>query len=432
MAQLVIIITLIFLNGVFSMSEIAVVSARKAKLSKEAKNGDKRADIAIKMAESPNRFLSTVQIGITLISILTGILSGDTISSVLTQWLMGVGMPETYAPSIAKVIIVVMVTYLTIVFGELLPKRIGIAKAETIAKMVSRPMNNLSHIMSPFVLLLSGSTSLLFKLLKMKDKDAKVTEDEIKSMVQESADDGVVQPVEQDLVERVFLLGDLNVDTIMTPRNEMVWLDVNMTHDQIESFINENMLDYYPVADGNLDHLLGVTTLKQLVLHLNKPDFKLSDYVVEPLFLYENTKVYRAIEHMRESNTSRGLIVDEFGSCIGIITWTDIVETLFGYLPDDDEDPQIVARENGDGWLVDGSCTMVDFLTFFDSEDSMIDEDFTTVAGLCIHQLRHIPKRGEMFEWKNFSFEIVDVDMAKIDTLLVKLKKPVVAPRRLS
>lgn len=416
---MLIILALILLNGLFSMSEIALIYARKSRLSSDAKNGDKGAKKALDMAEQPDKFLSTVQIGITLIGILTGIFSGVTIATPLSHWLENIGVPTGYAMTIAQTAIVIIVTYLTLVFGELLPKRIGMSMAEKIAKIMSRPMNLLSKIVSPFVLLLSRSTSMLFKLMGLKDGKTKVTEEEIKFIVQEGAENGVVQPVEQDLVERVFMMGDLNIDSIMTQRNDLVWLDVSMNVGEVSKILSESLFDFYPVADGNLDKLLGVAALKQLVLYLNCPDFNIRNILTEPTYFYENTKVYKVMELMKEAHVSRGIVVDEFGTCIGIVTLKDIIEGLFGSMPEEHEEPQIIKRDNGDGWLVDGSCTMLNFLTYFDDEDKMVDEDFNTVAGLCINQFRHIPKRGEHFNWKRFCFEIVDVDHAKIDTILV-------------
>ena len=416
---MLIILALILLNGLFSMSEIALIYARKSRLSSDAKNGDKGAKKALDMAEQPDKFLSTVQIGITLIGILTGIFSGVTIATPLSHWLENIGVPTGYAMTIAQTAIVIIVTYLTLVFGELLPKRIGMSMAEKIAKIMSRPMNLLSKIVSPFVLLLSRSTSMLFELMGLKDGNTKVTEEEIKFIVQEGAENGVVQPVEQDLVERVFMMGDLNVDSIMTQRNDLVWLDVSMNVGEVSKILSESLFDFYPVADGNLDKLLGVAALKQLVLYLNCPDFNIRNILTEPTYFYENTKVYKVMELMKEAHVSRGIVVDEFGTCIGIVTLKDIIEGLFGSMPEEHEEPQIIKRDNGEGWLVDGSCTMLNFLTYFDDEDKMVDEDFNTVAGLCINQFRHIPKRGEHFNWKRFCFEIVDVDHAKIDTILV-------------
>lgn len=420
MQEIIIIIVLILLNGIFSMSEIALVSARKSRLAADAKNGNKSAKTALRLVENPDNFLSTVQIGITLIGILTGIFSGATIAVIFASWLEEHGISSNIAITVAKTTIVVLVTYLTLVFGELLPKRIGMSKSEKIARITAHPMYLLSKIMSPFVILLSGSTSLLFRIIGLKTEKEKVTEEEIKSIVKEGAEYGVVQPVEQNLVERVFLLGDLNVDSIMTPRNDIVWMYADMSAQEIGTVLSESLFEFYPINDPDTDKLLGVVTLKQLVLNIAKPVFNIRDIITEPMYFYENTKVYKVMELMRDAHASRGLVVDEFGECIGIVTLKDILDGLVGNMPHEDDEAAIIKRENHDGWLVDGQCSMLDFLTYFDEKDAMHDEEFNTVAGLCIHELKHIPARGEHFIWKTFEFEIMDVDHARIDSILVK------------
>ncbi len=420
MTEIFIIIGLILLNGVFSMSEIALVSARKSRLTTDAKNGDKGAKTALNLADDPDKFLSTVQIGITLIGILTGIFSGATIAVVFADCLKSMGLSNSYAVMISQTLIVVVVTYLTIVFGELLPKRLGMARAEKIAKLMSRPMNILAKIMSPFVMLLSGTTAVLFRVFGLKDDDQKVTEDEIKSIVQEGTEDGVVQPVEQDLVERIFMIGDLNIDSIMTHRNDVVSLRLDMTADDVRKVLADDMFDSYPVVDGDLDDIKGVVKLKDLVLSLSKPGFNLASILSEPMYFYEGTGIYSVLELMKERQVTRGLVVDEYGSCIGVITLKDIMEGLVGALPDSvDDEPEIVKRDGADGWLVSGSCTMIDFLTYFDKEEDLVESNAKTVAGLCINHFKHIPRKGESFDWKNFHFEIVDMDRAKIDSILV-------------
>ena len=285
MSEVFIIIGLIILNGIFAMSEIALISARKSKLGADSKKGNRSAEMALQLAEQPDRFLSTIQIGITLIGILTGIYSGDQIALIVKEWFISLGMSPGYAPAVAQTLIVILVTYLTLIFGELLPKRIGLCMAENVAKVVARPMYMLSRIASPFVWLLSGSTAFLFRVLGLKSKESKVTEEEIKSIVKEGTEDGEVQPVEHDIVERVFLLGDLEVDAIMTPRNDMVWLNNTMTSEQVKKIIADDMFAVYPVAEGDLDHVKGVVSLKKLFFALDKPDFNLDNIISEPTFI---------------------------------------------------------------------------------------------------------------------------------------------------
>ena len=420
MSELFIIIGLILLNGVFAMSEIALISARKSSLNTDAKKGNRAAKVALKLANEPDRFLSTVQIGITLIGILTGIYSGNTIAVVFGEWLASLGIGSNYAFAIGQTLIVVIVTYLTLIFGELVPKRIGMSVAEKAAKVVARPMYYLSVIASPFVWLLSKSTSVMFGVLGIKSGENKVTEEEIKSIIQEGTEGGEVQPVEQDIVERVFLLGDLSVDSIMTHKSEIVWLDASMNAREVRQVLKKDLYEVYPIAEGDLDHVKGIITLKDLVLTLDRPDFNLNDLIRPATYFYENTNVYKVLEQMKAHNVSRGLICEEFGACIGIITLKDILEGLIGMVNDEPgNEPSIVPRKDG-GWLVDGRCTLYDFLTYFELEELYENADYTTLAGLIINQLGFIPASGERLTWKMFSFEVVDMDGARIDKVLVK------------
>ena len=421
MEEILIIICLILLNGVFSMSEIALISARKSSLSTDADSGLRSARYALKLANEPDRFLSTVQIGITLIGILTGIYSGNKIAVIFTDWLAGFGIATHYAAVLSQAIIVIVVTYLTLIFGELVPKRIGLTVAEKAAKGVAMPMYALSMIAYPFVWFLSKSTAFIFSLTGLKDKGSKVTEEEIKSIIREGAEDGEVQPVEQDIMQRVFLVGDLEVDAIMTHRSELTWLDISMTADEVRNIIKENMYGVYPVAEGDLDHVKGVVTIKDLFLSLGDKDFDLRKIMQEPTYFYENTDVYKVLENMKSAHISSGLVCDEYGSCIGIITLTDILESIVGNVPEPvEEEPYIIERKDGEGWFVDGQCPMYDFLSYFGEENLLDDEDYNTVGGLCLYQLDHVPGSGETFVWEKFKFEVVDMDGARIDKLLVK------------
>lgn len=420
MNEIIIIVLLVLLNGAFSMSEISLISARKSSLVSSAKKGNRSARIALNLQEEPDKFLSTVQIGITLIGILTGIYSGDKIAGLFSQWLESIGVTSQYASEISQTFIVVVVTYLTLVFGELLPKRIGMNNAEGVAKVMARPMKWLSMIASPFVWLLSKSTLALFSLFGMKNKSSKVTEDEIISIVQEGMEDGEVQEVEHDLVERVFLTGDLNVDSIMTHRRQLVWLDVAMTSHQVMTVLEKELYELYPVVDGDLDHILGVVSLKDLVLSLGKADFSLCNLVKDTRYFYRDMSVYKVLEQMKTEGVSRGLVCDEYGSCVGIVTLKDIMHALVGIVDEDTENAtSIVKRHDKEEWIVDGQCPVHDFLLYFDSEDLYVNEDYTTVAGLCLKQFGHIPQAGESVSWNGFVFEVGDMDGVRIDKLLV-------------
>lgn len=421
MNEILIIIALILLNGLFAMSEIALISARKSSLSTDAKKGSKLARLALKLANEPDRFLSTIQIGITLIGILTGIYSGATLADDFAGILRSWGVSPAYSPMIAQIVIVVVVTYLTLIFGELVPKRIGLSVAEKASKIIARPMYILSLAAAPFVWILSKSTSGMFNLLGLKEAESKVTEEEIKSIVQEGKEDGEVQEVEQDIVERVFLLGDLKVDDIMTQRNEIIWLHMNMTKNEVMKALENQLFDMYPVTEGNKDEVKGVISLKDLVLHLDAPDFNLADIVRPASYFPENMSVYKALEKMKEQGISRALICDEFGVCQGIITLRDILEALLGTVNDTHKEPNIIKRVNGEGWLVDGQCPFYDFLTYFQQEELFENCNYNTVGGLILELLEHIPQSGEQVRWYNFVFEVVDMDGVRIDKVWVNL-----------
>jgi len=401
------------------MSEVALISARKSRLSSDAKKGSKSAKVALKLANDPDRFLSTVQIGITLIGILTGIYSGNRIAADLTETMISWGVSVTYASALAQGIIVVVVTYLTIIFGELVPKRIGLSVAEKAAKVIARPMRVLASIALPFVWLLSKSTEIIFNLLGIKETDNKVTEEEIKSIIEEGTEEGEVQPVEKDIMQRVFLLGDLKVSSIMTHKSDIVWLDMDMTADEVRAVVNENLFEFYPIADGDLDHVKGIVNLKDLVVHLSNPDFKLASLIHEATYFHESMNVYKVLEQMKMQKISRALVCDEFGICTGIITLRDILEGLVGNVDDPEEEPDIIKRVNKEGWLVDGQCSLYDFLCYFNRSDLFEASEYHTLGGLLLKELQHIPTSGETLQWNGFTFEVVDMDGARIDKVLV-------------
>lgn len=424
MEEIFIIFLLILLNGVFAMSEIAIISARKSSLQADANKGSKAAKTALGLAQDPDRFLSAVQVGITLIGILTGIFSGKKIAAEFSALLESAGMAPTAASALAQTIIVILVMFLTLIFGELVPKRIAMSASEKVSKIVAGPMKFISVIAAPFVWLLARTTALIVKILGIRYQETKVTEEEIKSIIQEGTDEGEVSLVEQDLVERVFALGDLKVSTIMTLRADIVWLSLEMTEQEIRETIEGNIFEEYPVVEDDLDHVVGVLSLKEYVLNIGKEGFDLARMMKEPSYFHENMNVYTVLEQMKEKKISRALVCDEFGSCSGIITLKDIMEALVGNINDDHEEPDIIARGNNDGWLVDGMCPMYDFLRHFDIEDSMEDFEYTTVAGLILDELDHMPVAGEKVVWRDFDFEVVDMDGARIDKVIVKKREP--------
>ena len=415
--EFLIIAALIILNGIFSMSEIALVSVRRASLISEAEKGGKAAALALRLSEQPDRFLSTVQIGITLIGILTGIYSGEVLSADFAKILANWNVPYPYTA--AQVIIVVGVTYFTLVFGELVPKRLGLAFANRLAKITAPVMMFLSTVAAPFVWLLSKSTQLIFKIFRLKGDKAKVTEDEIRSMIQEGAEGGAVQEVEQDIMERVFTLGDRTVESIMTHRSELVWLDISADAKTALDLIKTNPFKMYPVGCGSLDNIAGLVHLKPLLNSIDKPDFSV-EKILEPAHCFhEDIEVYKALDEMRAKKIQYGFILDEFGGFQGVVTLNDVLAALLGYSPDDADEPLIVARESG-GWFVDGQCPFYDFLEFFELEKFYQDNSYNTLSGLILEILGHIPQTGERVKWESLKFEIADMDGARIDKVLVK------------
>ena len=417
--EIIIILVLILLNGIFSMSEIAVISARKSNLTNDSRKGNHSARIALKLANTPDKFLSTVQIGITLIGILTGIYSGDTLADefgvVLAKW----GLPIEYARITAQILIVMLVTYLSILFGELVPKRIGMSASLRVAKFMARPMYWLSIIASPFVWLLAQSTSFIFNLLSIDTNSEKITEEEIKSMIDEGTESGEVQEVEQDIVDRVFSLGDRTVNTIMTHRNDIVSIDLDMTHEEMFQIVCENLYQVYPITrNRTLDDIVGVVYLKDLFGKVQNHSFNLRDVIRPAQYFHENMDVYKSLDLIRKSHIKYGLICDEFGSLQGIITIKDILEALVGSLPNETEEPDIRPRKDG-SWLIDGQCPFYDFLKHFDYEDLYSESNYNTLGGLILQQLGHIPQSGESFQWNGLQLEIIDMDGARIDKVLV-------------
>lgn len=430
MTEAIIILLLILFNGILSMAETAMVSSRKSKLVAQSENGDIKARNALRLLQQQDIFLSTVQMGVTLVGILSGIFSGATITKSFTTLLLRTGMGVSTASAIAHIIVVLIVTYFMILFGELLPKRIALSKPEKVTKRMAPFMTLLSKVASPFVRLLAMSTAFFAKLLGIKQEDNKVTEDEIRSIVDEGTDDGVVSPVEQDIVERVFTLGDLSVGTIMTLRDDIVCIDVNDSEADIIKTIENSIFEQYPVVDGDLDHVIGVLSIKDYVRAIRlKTPFNVRKMMRKPDYVHENMSVYSVLEQMNKSRIHRALVCDEFGSLAGIISMKDILDALVGNdVEQNKKDPDIIARKDGQSWLVDGQCSIFDFLTYFDQDDNIEEFDFATVGGLILEQLEHVPQAGEYVTWKGFSLEVVDMDGARIDKVLVKLIPPADSP----
>ncbi len=423
MIEIVILFCLIFLNGLFVMAEIALVSARKSKLEDMASKGDGKAKAALRLTENPELFLSTAQIGITLVSILTGYYSGEKFSVYLKPYVEKIPHLHHYAASISTGLIVIIVTFLSILFGELIPKRIGLLAAERIARTVARPMKLVSRIGFPIIALLNWLSTLFFVVFSIKPStDSNVTEDEIKAIIHEGTEQGTIQEAEQEIIERVFHLGDRNITSLMTHRSDIVWFDLKRDEQKIKEKILKEPHSLYPVCDGQIDNIKGMISIKDLYVADDSAMFK--DLIKPALFIPENNTAYQVLEKFKQSKTHSCCIVDEYGSLLGMITLNDILEAIVGDIPQPDmADYEIVRREDG-SFLVDAQIPFYDFLVHFDKTEWMNEgeHEFDTLAGFILHQLEHIPHTGERMEWKDFKFEIVDMDAQRIDKVLVTTK----------
>ncbi|PDS22988.1 hemolysin family protein [Flavobacterium branchiophilum] len=422
--EIIIILLLIILNGVFSMSEIALISSRKNRLENAAKKGNASAQAALDLANSPNKFLSTVQIGITLIGILTGIFSGDKITTDVQHFVAGFPVLQPYSQTIAVGIVVVTLTFFSLVLGELLPKRIGLNHPESIAKAVAIPMKMISIATAPFIWLLTVSTEFLLKIMMIKpSSDGKITEEEIKAIIKEGTEGGEVQEIEQDIVERVFHIGDRKVNSLMTHRNAVVFLPLKADKDQVKSLMLKELHSIYPVYDENYDNIVGVVNLKNIFAHIDKPHFNLEQIITEAPFLMEQTTAYKALENFKQSGVHYAFLSDEYGVFQGIITLNDILEALVGDASEFYKDDfKLHEREDGT-WLVDGHYPLHDFLTHFELDELINDYEVTTVSGLIMTEMARIPKTGDLLYWQKFELEVMDMDGVKIDKILVKNKQ---------
>lgn len=418
--EILIIALLILLNGVFSMSEIALVSSRKFKLEAAAKKGSKNAQRALNLSNNPNTFLSTVQIGITLIGILTGIYSGDKITDDLKLMVDNIEQLRPYSDTIAVGMVVIIITYFSIVFGELIPKRIGLIFPETIASLVSGPMKVISIITKPFIWLLGITNDFFFRIFGIKTQmDGIVSEEEIKSIVQESAEKGEILEIEQEIVRRVFALGDRKVRELMTHRSEIVWLDVDDTFENIKRRTENEIHSVYPVANKELDKLEGLVHIKDLFLKdMVSSDFSLKNHLRKPLYISENSPAYKLFEEFKKSQVHHAIVLDEYGSIEGLISFNDILDSLVGdYVDTNDSEYKIVKRDEN-SWLADGQYSFHEFTNYFKLENTD-ERDFNTLGGLILDKLNHIPVEGEKIVWREFEMEVVDMDERRIDKILI-------------
>lgn len=422
--DLFIVIVLILANGAFSMAEIAVISARKTRLQQMADEGDIRAAKAMELARSPNLFLSTVQVGITLVGVLSGAFGGAKLSLALEEVLPLFPFLEPYRNSICFSVVVLLITYLSLVLGELVPKRLAMSRPEGIASRMAPSMRRLSTWTSPVITMLSASTEGVLRLIGFRQtEESPVSEEEIRILIEQGTVAGIFQEAEQEMIDRVFRLGDRAVAVLMTPRKKIVWLDVNDPADKLRRKIAHSPFAHLPVCQGKLTNILGVVRIKD-VLHqvLEGRPIALREIAREPLFVLENTHVLKLMELFREKGAQMAFVVDEYGTIEGIVTLKDLLESLIGEVPspEETEEPMVVHREDG-SLLIDGTFPIDEFKDLFHLKRLPDEESgFQTLGGFVMTHLGKIPKAGDRFECCGVRVEVMDMDGRRVDKVLVE------------
>lgn len=422
MMEIIVILLLIVLNGLFAMSEIALVSSKKIRLEDMAKKGSGGAKIALKLLSEPERFLSTVQIGITLIGIIAGVYGGLELSKDIQPYVENLGIPQKFSDDISLVIIISAITYLSLIIGELVPKTIAFNNPEAIAVRLSPLMWVLSFIAKPLVWFLSFSTKIILKLFRIKHTDKPpVTEEELKLMIEQGGKYGVLELKESEMMKGIFRFGDRRAYSVMTNRQDIVWIDINDDIETIRKIIYSNSLSKYPVCNEKLDNIIGIILVKDfLKKYATEEKFDLRDIITQPLILPDNILATKVLEKFRETKTYVSIIVDEYGSVEGLITLHDLVENIFGELPDQSADWQsaIFKREDG-SYLIDGSTQIDELKEKFEIEFKG-EEHYKSLGGFVMYSLNKIPQLGDKFVVGNYRFEVVDMDEKRVDKVLVQ------------
>lgn len=425
--EVAIILLLLLLNGVFAMSELAVMTARKIRLEQRAEAGDKGARAALALAHEPTQFLSTVQVGITLIGVLAGAFGGASLAEQLANGFRASATLAPYADAIGLTIVVAGITYLSLIIGELVPKRVALSAPERVASLVARPMRVLSRVVSPLVKLLTGSTNLMLRLLGVRaHTDPGITEAEIRALVEQGAESGVVQPEEHHVVERVFRLGDRQVTALMTPRPDVDWIDLAEGEAGLKTELARGRRSLLLVCRTDIDHVVGFVHAEDLLARCVAAQ-PLDTAVLEtlaraPLFVPETMPAFRLLEAFRRARQHVAVVLDEYGGVAGLVTLDDVLQDLVGDIPEhdaDDERSGIIRREDG-SWLVDGQTPITDLEATLDV--ALVEEarpGYQTVGGFAMSRLEHLPQAAEHFTWAGHRFEIVDMDGRRVDKVLV-------------
>lgn len=422
--NILIILILILINAFFALSELAIVSARPERLQAMAITGRKGAAKALEMTRDPASLLSTVQVGITLVGILAGAFGGATISGELATVMATWPLVGPYSEVISLVLVVGLITYLSVVIGELVPKQLALQNPEAVAARVAAPMDLLSRVTRPIVAVLTISTNAVLALFGI-DSSARgnqVTEEEIRVLVQQGAEAGVFEEAESEMVESIFRFGDRQMRSLMTPRNEIVWLDVTNTATENRDIILESRHSQFPVANGELDKVLGTVRAKNMLARdWVETGSNLDDLMEQPIYLPETMLAINALERFKQEGAHMALIVDEFGGIEGLVTLIDILEAIVGDIPTEDEiaDPPVTVREDG-SLLIDGKITIDDLREALNAGDFPDDDDYQTLGGFIIYTLGRLPRAGDAFVWSRWRFEVVDMDGNRVDKVLVE------------
>jgi putative hemolysin len=421
--EVLIIFLLILINALFVLSEAAVISSRKARLQQQANEGDQRALRALRLAEHPTDFLSTVQIGITLIGVLAGAVGGATIADALAPYIAEIPLLAPYASTIALTLVVLVITFFSILLGELVPKRLALRNPERIARGAAGPMMTVSRVFRPFVWLISKASDLVLSALGSKPSaEPPITEEEIQVLLDQGMQAGVIEETEQDMVEGVFRMHERRVSSLMTPRSEVVWLDVNDSVDQIRGVIEESQFSTFPVCQDSLDEVLGTIKARDLLIEsLHGHPLALKRNLQPVSYIPETSFASRALDIFKASSAEMLIVVDEFGSLQGILTISDILEEIVGDI--ETGGPQATQRQDG-SWLLDGMLEVEDFKDIFNIRRLPDEDEFETLGGFVMIQLGRMPNATDHFEWNGFKFEVMDMDGNRVDKVLVTTQPP--------
>jgi putative hemolysin len=421
--EVVMILVLILVNAVLAMSEAALVASRKARLQQKAGEGDKASALALKLIEDPNTFLSTTQIGITLIGVLAGAVGGATIAEALAKVIQNIPYIAQYSESIGLGVVVVSITILSLWLGELVPKRLGLHSPERIARVVAGPMFFLSRVFSPLIKLMSAATNFILRLMGMKaSSEPPITEEELQMLISQGTQAGVFDEAEQDMVEGVFSLSDQRVYSLMTPRTEMVWLDIEDSIEDIRAKIAECEYSRFPVRQNSLETILGIVKTRDLLVQsLSGAEISLKDQLKPAFFIPETMFASRALEIFKEKGTELLLVIDEFGGVQGLITINDILEEIVGEI--EIEEPQATQRQDG-SWLLDGMLQVDEFKEIFSLDSLPHEDEYETLSGFMMVSIGRLPQAADRFEWHDLRFEVMDMDGRRVDKVLVTTIPP--------